>query len=391
MAEATLKRIPDPAELLENQPAELKGPDKVSSSLPPPYLAENLEDAERLLSYAAEAGIEVDAKVRDDVLNARIAGAGKWSEQTAGNVLSALTSLAAELKPVTAESLKVCAKQELVNNTIRSYKKVAIWLAVFIIPFSLATFITSAISEAIRKDIETANTLAVKLGDELRSTLAQKSKGEAQGRTEILPRDLQEFAAIIRSIDARAWQLNLFVAYTIADPFERTWWDIWSKKRDNTLKQKFELPPGIPDFTKATTDKIGVYQDVRYFAQSTREAVSTSIGAMATCVLPVLYALLGACAYLLRSIEEQFKHRTFNPPDVHIARFLIAAIGGAVVGLFNNFNISQNASIPPLAIAFLVGYAADVFFSFLESLLQTFTRRGNPASPTHPAARGSGS
>jgi hypothetical protein len=134
-----------------------------------------------------------------------------------------------------------------------------------------------------------------------------------------------------------------------------------------------------------------VYQDVRYFAQSTREAVSTSIGAVATCVLPVLYALLGACAYLLRSIEEQFKLRTFNPPDVHTARFLIAAIGGAVVGLFNNFNITQNASIPPLAIAFLVGYAADVFFSFLEGLLQTFTKRGTPASPTHSAAKGSGS
>jgi hypothetical protein len=53
-------------------------------------------------------------------------------------------------------------------------------------------------------------------------------------------------------------------------------------------------------------------------------------------------------------------------------------IAGAVVGMFSNFNITQNASIPPLAIAFLVGYAADVFFSFLEGLLQTFTRRAEP-------------
>ena len=391
MAEATPKRIPDLVEVLEKQPAEVKGPDKVSSFLPPQYLIEDLEAAERLLSYAAGAGIEVEAKVRDDVLNARSASAGKWSEQTASNILLALTSLAAKLKPVTAESLKICAKQEFVNKTIRNYKKVAIWLAAFIIPFSLATFITSAISERIGKDIETANALTVKLGEELRSTLAQKPTGEAQGRTEIPPRDLQEFAAIIRSIDARAWQLNLFVAYTIADPFERTWWDIWSKKRDAAVRDMFELPLGIPDFPKATTDKIGVYQDVRYFAQSIRETVSTLYGAMATCVLPVLYALLGACAYLLRLLEEQFKRRTFHPPDVHTARFLIAAIGGAVVGLFNNFNISQNVSIPPLAIAFLVGYAADVFFSFLESLLQTFTRRGNPASPTQSAAKVSGS
>jgi hypothetical protein len=90
----------------------------------------------------------------------------------------------------------------------------------------------------------------------------------------------------------------------------------------------------------------------------------------------------------LRSFEEQIKLRTFTPSDAHIARCVIAAIGGAVVGLFNNFNISQDASIPPLAIAFMVGYAVDVFFSFLEGLLQTFTRRGGSPTPkTEPAAK----
>jgi hypothetical protein len=62
-----------------------------------------------------------------------------------------------------------------------------------------------------------------------------------------------------------------------------------------------------------------------------------------------------------------------------LARFLIAAIGGAVCGLFNNFNLNEMVSIPPLAIAFLVGYAVDVFFSFLERLLQNFARRSDAA------------
>jgi hypothetical protein len=57
----------------------------------------------------------------------------------------------------------------------------------------------------------------------------------------------------------------------------------------------------------------------------------------------MLYALLGACAYLLRTLEEQIKLRTFTKSDAHVARFLIAAIAGAVVGMFSNFNITQNA------------------------------------------------
>ena len=74
--------------------------------------------------------------------------------------------------------------------------------------------------------------------------------------------------------------------------------------------------------------------------------------------------------------------RTFTPSAANSARFLIAGIGGGVVGLFNNFTITQGASIPPLAVAFLVGYAVDVFFSFLEGLLQAFTKtKGGVTSP----------
>jgi hypothetical protein len=125
---------------------------------------------------------------------------------------------------------------------------------------------------------------------------------------------------------------------------------------------------------QATDQTIRLFQDVRYFAQAVLDDVSLFYGAITTCLLPVLYALLGTCAYLLRTFEQQMQTKTFIPSEANTARFLIAGIGGAVVGLFNNFTIAQGASIPPLAIAFLVGYAVDVFFSFLEGLLQAFTK-----------------
>jgi hypothetical protein len=129
-----------------------------------------------------------------------------------------------------------------------------------------------------------------------------------------------------------------------------------------------------------------VYQDVRYFAQSLVDDVSVFYGAVAACLLPALYALLGTCAYLLRSFEEQMRTRTLTSSVANSARFLIAGIGGAVVGLFNNFSVTQTASLPPLAIAFLVGYAVDVFFSFLEGVLQTFTKAQPVAVPSPSTA-----
>ena len=138
---------------------------------------------------------------------------------------------------------------------------------------------------------------------------------------------------------------------------------------------KAATPGTLPlDLYPVANERIQVYQDVRSFAQSVGDDVSVFYGAITACILPVLYALLGTCAYLLRSFEQDMSNRTFTPSHADSPRFLIAGIGGAVVGLFNNFTITQGASIPPLAIAFLVGYAVDVFFSFLEGLIQAFTK-----------------
>ena len=123
----------------------------------------------------------------------------------------------------------------------------------------------------------------------------------------------------------------------------------------------------------AFTNKLPTYQNVRYFAQSAADDVSVFYGAI-TLLLPVLYALLGACAYLLRSFDAQIKAKTFTRSRAHSARLVIAGIGGAVVGLFNNFVITQAATIPPLATAFVVGYAHDVFFAFLDGSLGAATK-----------------
>ena len=95
---------------------------------------------------------------------------------------------------------------------------------------------------------------------------------------------------------------------------------------------------------------------------------------------PVLYALLGTCAYLLRCFEEELRAMTFMLPSrVNLARFLIADIGGAVFGLFGNFTITQRSFYISAAIAFLAGYAVDIFLSFLHGLVQTFTKRKSGA------------
>jgi hypothetical protein len=348
----------------------------------PAYFGEALEDAERLLKYAAEGGIPIEDDDRDRILQARMVSSAGWDEETAAGLLAALGKLAAKLKPVTAESLKACRD----GPTLRNYWIVSICLAVIIVLFSAASFVASALSGAIKTDVLVANDLAVKLRAQLGppptvqrkdaslSDATQTNAATTTGVVDVIT-ELQQFATGIRAIDGRARQLRVLAFGAETDPLAL------DRKDPVKIHNDLQLPEGLTDFAWAAGDRTKRYQDIRYFAQSLMDDVNFYYGAISACILPVLYALLGTCAFMLRTFEQQVSSRTFAPSMANSARFLIAIIGGAVVGLFNTFAIGQGVSIPPLAIAFLVGYSVDVFFAFLEGTLQTFTRGSAGSSP----------
>jgi hypothetical protein len=355
---------------------DLNAPDPVTS---PAHFKDSLVDAERLLKYAAETGVEVDVSTRAAVLQARSIPYSQWTEVTIENLLDALTKLAALMKPVTAASLTAWSNDT--SATVLYYLRVAIILACVIVPASIASFATSALSNSLRADIASANDLAVKLRAQLGAVPPPIPAGATVApalppgvnEAEIIS-ELQEYASTIRLIDSRARELNWMVLPRVTPPVQ-------NGRNGTRNRAVFELDPVLANYYEARDSATATFQSVRYFAQSLLNNVSIFYGAINTCILPVLYALLGTCAYLLRNFESQMSNHTFIPSPANSARFLIAAIGGAVVGLFNNFTITPEASVPPLALAFLIGYAVDVFFAFLEGLLKAFTKAEVPAPP----------
>ena len=337
------------------------------------YFVEALKDAELLLKYAAEVGVDIEPETRSAVLHARAIPPSQWDEVMTANLLVALTALAAKLKPVTAESLK--AYHSETRPTMHTYLSWAIILSIIIIPSSILTFVSSSISTQIRTDITNANALAVKLHTELGPPTPA-----GVGSSDQLA-DLQEYAATVRSIYARSRRLNDILVPRVTIPLGIRCHSGNASADADCIKEKFELPYGLKleDFPTARDRITETYQDVRYFAQNITTDVLTFYGAFNTCILPILYALLGTCAYLLRSFEDQMGTRTFTPSVANSARFVIAAIGGTVIGLFNGF--TSEASASPLAMAFLVGYGVEIFFSFLESLIRSFTRTAPPNPP----------
>jgi len=351
---------------------------------PPPGSAQletTLKNADYLLSYAVEAGIALETDITEPIIAARRSGRTVWESENPGALITAITKLAAKLYPVTAETLRAC--RDDADRAIEGYRWIVIKLAAIILPLSMISFIYTAISNTITTDLTAANALTVTLHTQL-DTSTPPANGQAAPVGSLA--ELQQFAAEMRAIYSRTRQLNLLVPFMTWDPIRimdqksEGPSGITTQAEPNPYKL-MQLPPDLLPFTKdmqVVLNKLtSVYQEDRLYATSVQDATSVIWGAIATCILPVLYALLGACAYVLRAFTEQTERRTFAPSEATPARFIIAAIGGGVVGLFSNFTIGQSASLSPLALAFLIGYATDVFFSFLEGSMQNL--RGSKA------------
>jgi hypothetical protein len=274
---------------------------------------------------------------------------------------------------VTAETLRAC--REEADEAIGSYKRIVYWLASFIVPLSMISFIYTSISNTITADLKIANDLAVALHLQLdTSTTAVGNQVPPSGTVS----QLQQYAVAMRAIYSRSRQLNYLVAESVWDPFKAK-----DSQGGKDIYQQMELNPALDTNSMSQVrDEVNrmtkVYQDVRLFATNVQDYTSVIWGAVSTCILPVLYALLGACAAVLRAFTQQLEARTFAPSYATPARFIIAAIGGGIVGLFNNLSIGQGLSLSPLAVAFLVGYAADIFFSFLEGSMQNLGKAKSP-------------
>ncbi|MDP9106363.1 MAG: hypothetical protein M3N49_10585 [Candidatus Eremiobacteraeota bacterium] len=345
----------------QNPPSKGREPDEP----PPPTLDQMLPAAEQLLIYAAENGIAIDEDVAQRIIAANHAGAPSWDGAEAGKLLAAIAALAAKVRPVTADALtwgRTTAPREIRNYTI-----VALSLVLVIVPLSILSFITTGLSNSINTSLQTANTLAVSLHTQLdpASSTNTAAKPASIAAPPASLGELQQFAATIRAVRDHTVQLNHFL-FGAEAPSPSRWKD-----------GDYELDPNLENSVKALRDQTNhqteVFQDVRRRAKDVQDIVSLYYGAVGTFVLPMLYALLGACAYLLRLFSKELSSGLFSNKYDIAARFFIALIGGLIVGLFNNFTIT-GASLSPLALAFLVGYAADVFFTFLENLLLGFKK-----------------
>ena len=201
----------------------------------------------------------------------------------------------------------------------------------------------------------------------------------------LIKEQLQEFARNNRSLYAQTKWLSRLNWASFQNVYASPW-----MVNAGTLRENLELR--LPILTKpyrstkcdACSDadaqkpehaiddglqKLAVYQDIRAMAQDAQRTSDIMWAAITTYILPVLYAVLGSLAFILRDLSEQSINKTYHPTHgrfINRVRLVVAIIIGTVIGLFDIFWKDSAVSAQPLAIAFIAGYAANTFFAFLD-------------------------
>lgn len=340
---------------------------------------EYLEEAQILLAYAAQRGLEVDKNVIGILVRSvHEAETQTWTTDLETQFWIAFNSLARSIQPVTVDSLRAtktyhkellghCSNSKIkrvldaakgsfsgsdqrppAHRTVRAYQSFTL-LAMFLLLFIHAYWL---IGSAIVNDIE--KTLPDKM------TKLKKDKQLLEEKDDISSAEEQEIKELEATIVSLKHRMN--ANYISLKYWNLVWkfWKLWSSSSENST---------------STPDSQGLEKDIQEKLLNLQQA-GFILQVIQFYVLPLLYGLLGALAYVLRVLNFEIRNLVYaiHSNIGYRLRIQLGAVSGLAIGwFFDSEDVSTLSSLSPLALAFLAGYSVEVLFSLMDRLIYTFS------------------
>jgi hypothetical protein len=334
-----------------------------------PYPLEYIREAQVLVAYAAQQGLEIDKSLVSVIVNSRyqIEHEG-WNAEQEIQFWMAFDTIAKLVRPVSVVSLKALRTSEktqikkgkivpLVNapaHIVTVYQRWAFWVLLALLIVQIHWLFGSAIISAVTKEIPAqlaAVDQKIQTADEAIKR-AKQEDNEANAQPDIAAREqyLNEKKNLEDSKNAyydslRRWSKALCLGILCA------------RESEEEYTQK--------GYIKARQMASIVLQPIQLY------------------ILPLLYGLLGASAFVLRSITREIKELTYTP-EANVRyrlRIQLGALAGLAVGWFL-FVPAESAvagsafsvrALSPMALSFLAGYSVELLFAAMDRLIAAFS------------------
>jgi hypothetical protein len=98
-------------------------------------------------------------------------------------------------------------------------------------------------------------------------------------------------------------------------------------------------------------------------------------------VLPLLYGLLGASIYVLRSLSREIQSVTFRDAVDYRLRLPLGALAGVAVAWIIP---SPTSPVAPQVVGFLAGYSVEVLFTAMDGIVSSLAGRTGPNKDLTP-------
>lgn len=371
-----------------------------------PQLTQAVRDSRLLLTYAAQAGLKLDEQMLAILVNAQYRlDFDEWTNKDEADFWQAFSSLNTQIKPVTLESLKAVSLVDTHSYRFRflrllnkAYRTAGLYivLALLCMGILLVVQIYWLVGEKLSQELNKQNQHAQQLS--LSDTANTTERNELLMQVEttrtllmlwskpwhrLLITDTddefahspakQEFEA-----DIAALQDALKLAVDRLGTFKNFDGEATGRELSDLYQKK------VDDLTEQLIRKNTEYAKDRNVYRFTEVEIKTIyvLHVLQQYVLPLLYGLLGAAAYVLRSLIQDIQTETYTGKSnmKYRVRIFLGALAGLVIGFFViPEEMGGLSTLPPLALSFLVGYNVEVLFLVMDRFIVMITKRIRPA------------
>ncbi len=344
-----------------------------------------IEDGQQLIAFIAKHGIaELPNELAQAMIDAKFkAASGKWSANDETDFLVNYDKLAHIIYPVTIESINaIVPRQSDHANKYTQAEKTVLWYRAY-------TFVVMVALLLVQLYWFMGNNLRVNLTQMLdQKSVVQNSINTSN--TDNLVLQVGEFDRIDQRADAtyqllKKWNRLLLFRIELTDTLseytgERLSLENINTDIDSVLNAEIALVDNGdgPVDHQSEAEEHTYTKKIVYFKNIV--AADFFLEAFQGYILPLLYGLLGALIYVLRSLLEEIKTLTYTyDSDIRYRlRVMLGALGGMLVGwFFKPEGVDTLASLSPMAMAFLMGYNVDVLFAGMDRAIDNVRRTLN--------------
>ena len=352
---------------------------------PSDVVKESIEEAELLLSYASEKGLELTQEEVEVITEAKRAlENNEWNTDIEIRFWMVYRDLARRNYPVTVDSVRAArvtkvkhpnlwqkifrikSRNTLAYRTVRFYTVMTIVTLIIMVVLHILFSVGSIRLNQIQKSDERLKQIEKQL-EELDMMGGMDMQNESvEVRREKIMNELYQ----VNSEKENAIRLlEDWLRFVKKLTFATRGFEARLEQTKKTSNPGYPSPPTIAE--KVVDTRIGIIQEAQNYVM-----------VLGWYILPLFYGLLGALAFVLRDLSITTTRMVFTKESniKHTLRLMLGTIAGLAVGVFWG-EIKQQQSfvfvrtLGPLLVAFLAGFTVEYVFALLEVWMRSLFER----------------